>query len=134
MPTTFSSMAELRGAFLEAMTVRGDDELLVEVTLIEGVNDSAAEARSLVEFLRPLGPERVKVNLIPYNDINVNGWRPSPLPALLAFQAIVRTEGGWPVFVRTPRGREEAAACGQLATEVAEGARRKGARAGGVDG
>lgn len=57
-------------------------------------------------------------------DINVNGWRPSPMEALLAFQSVVRTEGGWPTFIRVPRGREEAAACGQLATEVAEGARR----------
>ena len=60
-------MAELREAFLAAMTARGGDELFVEVTLIEGVNDSEGEARRLVEFLRPLGPERVKVNLIPYN-------------------------------------------------------------------
>jgi adenine C2-methylase RlmN of 23S rRNA A2503 and tRNA A37 len=48
------------------------------------------------------------------------------MPALLAFQAVVRGEGGWPTFIRTPRGREEAAACGQLATEVAAGARKVG--------
>lgn len=58
-------------------------------------------------------------------DINVNGWRPSPLPSLQAFQAVVRGEGGWYTTIRTPRGRDEAAACGQLATEVAAEARGK---------
>lgn len=32
----------------------------------------------------------------------------------------VREQGGWPTFLRTPRGREEKAACGQLATEGAK--------------
>lgn len=63
-----------------------------------------------------------------YADINVNGWRPSSLPALLGFQAVVRREGGWPTFIRTPRGREEAAACGQLATDVGAAAARGGRR------
>lgn len=67
VPTTSSSMAELRQAFLTTMAQRGDEELFVEVTLIEGVNDSAADAAKMVEFLRPFGPDRVKVNLIPYN-------------------------------------------------------------------
>ena len=69
VPTTASPMAELRAAFLRAMDARGDDELFVEVTLIDGVNDSAAEARRLVEFLKPFGADRVKVNLIPYNGV-----------------------------------------------------------------
>lgn len=47
------------------------------------------------------------------------------MPALLAFQGIVRGKGGWPTFIRTPRGREEAAACGQLATEVSGRERRR---------
>lgn len=67
VPTTSSSMAELREAFLAAMAQRGDEELFVEVTLIDGVNDSVEEAARLVEFLRPMGRDRVKVNLIPYN-------------------------------------------------------------------
>ncbi len=90
-------MAELRDAFLAAMRQRrrgndgphrqppdgsggtteeasgdpGDDDaaesLFVEVTLIDGVNDSVHEAKRLVEFLRPFGPRGCKVNLIPYN-------------------------------------------------------------------
>jgi adenine C2-methylase RlmN of 23S rRNA A2503 and tRNA A37 len=67
VPTTTSAMTDLRAAFLAAMAQRGDDELFVEVTLIDGVNDSVLEATRLVEFLRPFGPDSVKVNLIPYN-------------------------------------------------------------------
>lgn len=81
VPTTSSSMAELRAAFLAAMAQRRDEELFVEVTLIEGVNDSPEEAARLVEFLRPFG-DAVKVNLIPYNGACVwgflgrfGGWR-----------------------------------------------------------
>jgi len=127
VPTTSSTMVELREAFREVMAQRGDTDIFIECTLIEGVNDALTDVEALVEFLRPFGKEGVKINLIPYNDTGVNGWKPSPWETILAFQAHVRTQGGWPTFVRTPRGREESSACGQLATEVAA----RGAGAGG---
>jgi len=116
VPTTSSSMVELREAFREVMAQRGDTYIFIEVTLIEGVNDSLDDAEALVELLRPFGRTAVKVNLIPYNDTGVNGWMPSPPGNILAFQTYVRTHGGWLTFARTPRGREESSACGQLAT------------------
>lgn len=81
--------AELRSAFLEVMDERGDDEIFIEVTLIEGVNDTLEDAEKLVDFLRPFG-QRCKVNLIPYNSTGVPGFRASPMRNLLAFQALVR--------------------------------------------
>ncbi len=126
VPTTSASMAELRQAFMDVMAARGDTDIFIEVTLIDGVNDTLEDAAALVAFLTPFGPDAVKVNLIPYNDTGVNGWKPSSLATILAFQAHVRAHGGWPTFVRTPRGREEASACGQLATEVAARGGRPG--------
>lgn len=119
VPTTSATMVELREAFREVMAQRGDTDIFIECTLIDGVNDALADAEALVDFLRPFGRESVKVNLIPYNDTGVNGWKPSKWDTILNFQAYVRTQGGWPTFVRTPRGREESSACGQLATEIA---------------
>lgn len=81
--------AVLRSAFLEVMDERGDDEIFIEVTLIEGVNDTLEDAEKLVDFLRPFG-QRCKVNLIPYNSTGVPGFRASPMRNLLAFQALVR--------------------------------------------
>jgi len=104
VPTTSSTMVELREAFREVMAQRGDTDIFIECTLIEGVNDALTDVEALVEFLRPFGKEGVKINLIPYNDTGVNGWKPSPWETILAFQAHVRTQGGWPTFVRTATG------------------------------
>lgn len=99
------------------MHARSDDEIFIEVTLIDGINDSAADARALVEFLRPFA-QACKINLIPYNDTGVQCYKPATMEATLAFQSIVREEGGWLTFVRTPRGYLDACACGQLATSL----------------
>lgn len=83
---------------------------------MQGINDNLEDADKLVEFLLPFG-KRCKVNVIPYNDTGVPGFRASPLERVRAFQSRVREKGGWPTFMRMPRGRDEKAACGQLATE-----------------
>jgi len=83
-----------------------------EYVMLKGVNDSDAEARELVRLLEGLP---AKVNLIPFNP-----WPGAPYECasnnrIRAFAAIVE-EAGYPSPVRTPRGRDILAACGQLKT------------------
>jgi 23S rRNA (adenine2503-C2)-methyltransferase len=83
----------------------------VEYVLLAGVNDSVAQARQLAALL----DARVyKVNLIPYNPTGAYGA--SSRKAIDAFRETLE-QGGLPATVRLTRGRDIAAACGQLAAE-----------------
>jgi len=84
-----------------------------EYTLIAGVNDAEDTARELVDLL---GRRLVFVNLIPWNPIPGRDWRPSTGSAMRRFLSVL--EGaGVPAAIRVPRGRDIAAACGQLRLE-----------------
>ena len=76
-----------------------------------GVNDGEAEAKELVQLLRGL---RVKVNLIPMNPISASELKAPSGNRVAAFQRVL-SEHGVSCFVRTRRGDEVSAACGQLA-------------------
>ncbi len=84
-----------------------------EYAMIDGVNDSVDLARALVSKLEGIASY---VNLIPYNPIPGKTWGPSPREQISAFLSILES-GGIPAAVRTPRGRDIAAACGQLRLE-----------------
>jgi 23S rRNA (adenine2503-C2)-methyltransferase len=84
-----------------------------EYVMLQGVNDSDADARELVRLLADIP---AKVNLIPFN-----AWPGAPYACssnnrIHAFAAIVEA-AGYASPVRTPRGRDILAACGQLKTE-----------------
>lgn len=85
--------------------------ITIEYTLMNGVNDGEAEARELVALLRGL---RVKVNLIPMNPISASELKAPSGARVAAFQRVL-SEAGVSCFVRTRRGDEVSAACGQLA-------------------
>ena len=85
--------------------------ITIEYTLMNGVNDGEAEARELVNLLRGL---RVKVNLIPMNPISASELKAPSGARVAAFQRVL-SESGVSCFVRTRRGDEVSAACGQLA-------------------
>jgi len=88
----------------------------VEYALIRDVNDQPWRADLLGKRLhRALGP-LVHVNLIPLNPTPGSDWDASPKPAQREFVRRVRANGV-PCTVRDTRGREIAAACGQLAAE-----------------
>jgi 23S rRNA (adenine2503-C2)-methyltransferase len=88
----------------------------VEYALIRDVNDQPWRADLLAKRLhRALGP-LVHVNLIPLNPTPGSEWDASPKPAEREFVRRVRA-GGVPCTVRDTRGREIAAACGQLAAD-----------------
>ncbi len=85
--------------------------ITIEYTLISGVNDSDAHADRLAKLLRPL---RVKVNLIPMNGIEASELQ-SPSDARVASFRERLSSQGYSCFVRTRRGDDVSAACGQLA-------------------
>jgi len=85
--------------------------ITIEYTLMDGVNDSEPQARELAHLLRGL---RVKVNLIPMNPISASELKAPSQARVVAFQRVL-AEAGLSCFVRTRRGDEVSAACGQLA-------------------
>ncbi|WP_458094943.1 23S rRNA (adenine(2503)-C(2))-methyltransferase RlmN [Roseomonas sp. WA12] len=90
-----------------------------EYVMLDGINDSEAEARELVRLLDGLP---AKVNLIPFNP-----WPGSPYATSKRAQierfATILNDAGYASPVRRPRGKDIMAACGQLKTE-SERARR----------
>ncbi len=85
-----------------------------EYVMIDGKNDSDDDARELVRLLRHYNLP-AKVNLIPFNPWPGSGYECSPPARIRAFSAIV-FDGGISAPIRTPRGRDIDAACGQLKT------------------
>jgi 23S rRNA (adenine2503-C2)-methyltransferase len=92
-----------------------------EYIMLKGVNDSEAEARELVRLIAGMP---AKVNLIPFNPWPGSKYEPSGKAALDRFAGIVMA-AGFAAPIRTPRGSDILAACGQLRTE----SRRERARA-----
>ena len=89
-----------------------------EYVMLRGVNDSEAEARELVRLIAGIP---AKVNLIPFNPWPGSDYQPSARESLDRFAAVVMA-AGFPSPIRTPRGRDILAACGQLRTESRRGA------------
>jgi 23S rRNA (adenine2503-C2)-methyltransferase len=100
-------------AAVDEYQARKGRRVTFEYTLIGGVNDSEDTARELVDLI---GQRLVFVNLIPWNPIPGRDWKPSGGRAVGAFLDVLQT-AGVPSAVRTPRGRDIAAACGQLRLE-----------------
>ncbi|MFZ0092048.1 MAG: 23S rRNA (adenine(2503)-C(2))-methyltransferase RlmN [Solirubrobacteraceae bacterium] len=87
--------------------------VFVEYVMLAGINDSYAQARRLAEIL---DPRMFKVNLIPYNPTD-SPYEGSSPKAIEAFRAELERHGVG-ATVRLTRGREIAAACGQLAAQA----------------
>jgi 23S rRNA (adenine2503-C2)-methyltransferase len=81
--------------------------------MLKGVNDSPAEARALVRLLKGLP---AKINLIPFNPWPGSAFECSDWATIESFSEIV-FNAGFASPVRTPRGRDILAACGQLKSE-----------------
>jgi 23S rRNA (adenine2503-C2)-methyltransferase len=84
-----------------------------EYVMLKGVNDSPAEARALVALLEGIP---AKVNLIPFNPWPGAPFECSSDEAITAFGDILNA-AGYASPVRTPRGRDILAACGQLKSD-----------------
>jgi 23S rRNA (adenine2503-C2)-methyltransferase len=81
-----------------------------EYVMLKGINDSPADARELVRLVAGIP---AKVNLIPFNPWPGAPFECSADPVIAAFSDIVFA-AGYSAPVRTPRGRDILAACGQL--------------------
>jgi 23S rRNA (adenine2503-C2)-methyltransferase len=85
-----------------------------EYVMLKGVNDSPAEAIALVRLLKGLP---AKINLIPFNPWPGSPYECSDWDRIENFSDIV-FKAGYASPVRTPRGRDISAACGQLKSET----------------
>lgn len=91
--------------------MRKRKRIMFEYLLLDGVNDSDGEARKLAKMLRSIP---CKINLLAFNECPGIPYRPSPPERILAFQEILRA-AHYSVFIRSSRGADISAACGQLA-------------------
>ncbi|TQV85720.1 23S rRNA (adenine(2503)-C(2))-methyltransferase RlmN [Exilibacterium tricleocarpae] len=95
-------------------------KITIEYTLIDGVNDRPHHARELAELLKDVP---VKINLIPFNPFSQSDYRRVSDGALRRFQNLL-IQAGFTTTVRTTRGDDIDAACGQLAGSVNDRTRR----------
>ncbi len=114
-------IAELMAACRHYLEVLGAHRsITIEYTLIRGVNDSVAQAHELAALLADL---RCKINLIPFNPFPASGYERPDDGTVRAFQTIL-LNAGYAAMLRTTRGEDISAACGQLVGEVVDRTRR----------
>jgi len=95
---------------LERFEEAGGKRVTFEYTMIAGVNDGLELIEPLADLAQRVG---AFVNLIPFNPIPYQDWKPSPMARIRAFAAGLGRRG-ITVAVRESRGRDIDAACGQL--------------------
>ncbi len=110
-------IAELLEACEAYPGAKNSRRITFEYAMLKGVNDSDADARELVRILKPI---HAKVNLIPFNPWPGAPYECSSNNRIHRFAEIVN-DGGLSAPVRTPRGRDIAAACGQLKSQSVRG-------------
>jgi 23S rRNA (adenine2503-C2)-methyltransferase len=104
------NIAKLLGA-LRAYPLEQRRRITFEYVLLANVNDSPADAAQLAKLLRGI---KCKVNVIPWNPHPEAPYARPSVQAIQAFQAECKRLG-LPTYLRTPRGDDIDAACGQLA-------------------
>jgi 23S rRNA (adenine2503-C2)-methyltransferase len=93
---------------------------VIEYTLIAGVNDHRQHARDLAKLLEQLP---CKINLIPFNPFSLSDYRRPSSSSVSNFRQILQ-QAEYTVTVRTTRGDDIGAACGQLVGDVEDQTRR----------
>jgi 23S rRNA (adenine2503-C2)-methyltransferase len=106
-------IAELLDACRTYPGVSNARRITFEYVMLKGVNDSLADARELVRVIRGIP---AKINLIPFNPWPGAPYECSDWEQIEKFAEIVN-RAGYASPVRTPRGRDIMAACGQLKSE-----------------
>jgi len=107
-------IAELLDACWHYLDEQNGRSVTFEYVMLEGVNDSRAQARDLAKLLKG---HPAKVNLIPFNPFRGTSFRRSPLERIQAFRDELLQRGVLATIRRT-RGEDIDAACGQLAGRV----------------
>ena len=117
------NIAELIEALRVYPKVSNSERITFEYVMLDGVNDSDADAYRLIELIRGIP---AKINLIPFNEWPGAPYKRSSNNRIRAFSEIVY-KAGYASPVRKPRGEDIMAACGQLksATERARKSRKQ---------
>jgi 23S rRNA (adenine2503-C2)-methyltransferase len=103
-------IAELLAACRDYPGLSNARRITFEYVMLKGVNDSLAEAKALVKLLKGIP---AKINLIPFNPWPDSTYECSEWEQIEKFSEII-FNAGYASPVRTPRGRDILAACGQL--------------------
>ena len=113
-------LAELMAACRRYLLHAPRDFITFEYVMLDGVNDSDADARALLHLVRDVP---CKFNLIPFNPFPASGFHRSPAERVRRFASIL-INGGIVTTTRKTRGDDIDAACGQLAGKVQDKSRR----------
>jgi len=116
------NIAELLDALRTYPKVSNSERITFEYVMLKDVNDTAADARRLVKLIKGIP---AKINLIPFNEWPGSPYERSDWSRIEAFADIIY-KAGYASPIRTPRGEDIMAACGQLksATERARKSRK----------
>jgi 23S rRNA (adenine2503-C2)-methyltransferase len=113
-------IAELLEACWHYLEAQNGRSITFEYVMLDGINDSPAQARELVALVRDVS---CKFNLIPFNPFPGSGLKRSPAARIADFAAVL-IDAGIVTTTRRTRGEDIDAACGQLAGEVQDRTRR----------
>lgn len=97
-------------------TLKRGERFTFEYVLLGGVNDSDEHAEALADLVQRYDLRRVKINLIAHNPAPGLEYHPPDAEQVRRFKAVLESRGV-PAYLRTPRGRDIYAACGQLAAK-----------------
>ena len=122
----------LLGALRDYPKLSNSERITFEYVMLKDVNDSDADARRLVRLIAGIP---AKINLIPFNEWPGSPYQRSDWERIEAFADII-FKAGYASPIRTPRGEDIMAACGQLksATERARKSRAAIAAEAGIQG
>jgi 23S rRNA (adenine2503-C2)-methyltransferase len=113
-------LAELMAACQRYLVHAPRDFITFEYVMLDGVNDSDADAHALLHLVRDVP---CKFNLIPFNPFPDSGFHRSPAERVRRFASIL-INGGIVTTTRKTRGDDIDAACGQLAGKVQDRSKR----------
>ncbi|MDO5632581.1 MAG: 23S rRNA (adenine(2503)-C(2))-methyltransferase RlmN [Paracoccus sp. (in: a-proteobacteria)] len=107
----------LLGALRDYPRLSNSERITFEYVMLDGVNDSDDDARRLVKLIRGIP---AKINLIPFNEWPGAPYKRSSWDRIEAFADIIY-KAGYASPIRTPRGEDIMAACGQLKSATERG-------------
>jgi len=114
------NIATLLDALREYPRLSNSERITFEYVMLKDVNDSDADARRLVKLIAGIP---AKINLIPFNEWPGAPYQRSDWARIEAFADIIH-KAGYATPIRTPRGEDIMAACGQLKSATERGRMR----------
>lgn len=113
-------IAQLIAACKNYVADHPEHKITIEYVMLKDVNDSIGHAKQLIKVLANLP---CKVNLIPFNPFKGTSYQCSAMQTIFEFANILNA-AGFIATIRTPRGQDVSAACGQLAGEIKDKTQR----------